>query len=132
MNEQLKLIQGQPVQLGNAAYVCPALNLKSMKLLKTELIQLQKGIPADTPADTMDAAQAEYMRVLVVTAHAALVRNYPDITQDIIEEGIDFNNLKDVALAVLGASGFKTTDQAVADQKIFGQGVPLGESTGTV
>lgn len=133
--EQLKLIVGSPLQLGSKALICPALNIKGMRALKEDLDLLQKGIPADRAGDLN--ATDEFMAVLAKVAHVALSRNYPGITMDEVEEGIDFNNVRAITLAVLGASSFKTASQFEAEVAVFGtqeadKGAQAGESTGTV
>ena len=127
VQEKVKLIVGTPIRLGTKNYVCPALNLKGMKLFKDELRLLQNGVPVDQQSD--NEATEQYMQTLVTVTHAALLRNYPDVTTDDIEEGLDFNNLKTVALAVLGVSGFKTLTEEEARTHL--EGTESGEPTGT-
>lgn len=128
--ERMDLIQGTPLQLGAKIYICPALNLKGMQELKAELALLETGLPDDKRSDP--DLRLDFLSKLVMVTTAALRRNYPEINEDIVAEGLDFNNMRPVTLAVLGASGYVTTDEAAARVKLFGEAKPTGESTGTV
>lgn len=125
--EQLKLIPGAPLPLGAKVYVCPAMNIKLMRMFKDQLKLVSEGMAAAT-SETADGKVQEYLGALVAVTTAALVRNYPDITEEIVEEGIDLNNIKEVALAVMGASGYITSSQEQAEMKVYGD---PGEPTGT-
>lgn len=126
VKDELLLIQGTPVQLGRKVYVCPALNIKMLKMFKSELDLINGGMKAtgdkEKDQETLEAFYTATTRVLT----AALSRNYPDITEEMVEEGIDLNNMKTITLGLLGQSGFCVTTQENAE-KAFS-----GESTGTV
>lgn len=130
VKEAMALIQGTPLQLGRKVYVCPALNIKGMRMFSQELALLQKGLPNESIGD--DVVVNNYFATLAKVAEAALLRNYPDITANEIEEGIDFNNLRTVTLGVLGASGFKTNSQSAAEDYLKAKEEVSGEPTGTV
>lgn len=103
--KDLELIPGTPYTLGRRRLIMPALNIKALRGLRTELDLVQKGI------DVSDAASQEtYLKALIAVTHTALVRNYPDISEAEVEDGIDLGNLKDTVLAVMGASGFRVVD----------------------
>jgi hypothetical protein len=124
--EQTKLIAGAPLQLGRKVYVCPALNLKQLKMFKPELEILNKGMSSITEG-TEDEKTMAYVACVAKVVTAALSRNYPDITEEVVEEGIDLSNIRSSVLSVLGTSGYRLTSEMEAE-KIIHQ---VGESTGT-
>lgn len=130
VKEAMALIQGTPLQLGRKVFVCPALNIKGMRMFSAELALLQKGLPDSSLGN--DEEVNNYFSMLAKVAQAALLRNYPDITLDDIEDGIDFNNLRTVTLGVLGASGYKTNSQQEAEGYLSSKETVSGEPTGTV
>jgi hypothetical protein len=128
---EMALIAGTPVQLGRKVYICPALNIKAMKAYKDDIALIQKGLPAEKATD-QEAIQ-QYFDIVVKLLTAALQRNYPSVDEDTVADGVDYNNLKRITLAVLGASGFVTTDEQAGAVELFGKQEPgsAGESTGT-
>jgi hypothetical protein len=128
--EELKLIPGTPIPLGTKVYVCPALSIKLLKQFKAELRLIQGGMQLSDAVDQADKVQ-EFLGAVIRVGTAALLRNYPDINEDVLEDGVDLNNLKVVTLAIMGASGFKIVTQAEADAAVYGANPP-GESTGTM
>lgn len=128
VTESLKFIPGTPLPLGKRVYICPALNIKTLRALKKEIDLIQGGMAMSELHDA-DSKAEEYLTAVIRVTAAALVRNYPDITEEFVEEGLDLNHLKTVALTVLGASGFRTVTQEEAEKAIAG--ASAGEQTGT-
>jgi hypothetical protein len=112
------MIDGAVMTINGQEYVIPALNFKALRKLRADLDMLGK-VESNRPL-TDDEADA-FVRVF----HAALVRNYPDMTTDDVEELVDFRNLVPLMTAIMGASGF------VAGGAAAGSGQTLTSSTAT-
>jgi DNA-binding MurR/RpiR family transcriptional regulator len=119
VSTRMALIKGTPIQLGTAVYVCPALNIKGMREFREELSMLEKGLSEEDKSNP--EARDDFLAKLVTVTTAALLRNYPSINEDAVAEGLDFNNIRTVTMAVLGASGFTTADSQAAELSIFGK-----------
>lgn len=89
-------VKGIAVQLGGESYVIPPLSLGALE-------QLQERI-ASFKGDIRDKDQ---VATVIDAAHAAMKRNYPDLTRDEIAELIDVGNMADVFEAVMDVSGLK-------------------------
>jgi len=89
------MIEGYKMVLGDKEYTIPALSLKQVRTMKDELANLRAAHGGDP-----DALNNGLMVVL-----AAMQRNYPDMTLDLLEDVIDLDNYKSVVLAVMGQSG---------------------------
>jgi hypothetical protein len=72
------------------------------------LQQLEPGIAGFT-ADMTNTKQID---TVISLTHAALKRNYPEITRDEVGELIDVGNVVDVYRAVMGISGVKRSGEA--------------------
>jgi len=96
------MIEGVNITLGGRDYIVPALNFRALRACQPDL---------DLISHTDEGAfGAERMAAICRIAHAAIRRNYADVTIDEIEDGIDLNNVADVITAVLGQSGLVKTD----------------------
>ena len=88
-------IDGEKLVLGGREFIVPPINLKRLK----QLYPLIETLAQETDAlKQMDGTS----QIL----HAALTRNYPEITLDEVEEMVDLGNFASVLKAVLGGSGF--------------------------
>lgn len=87
----------------NGRKVVPPLSLRWMRN-NGEII---KRIQANASSlDSLDSPEAKAVLDDIVTViHAAVVRNYPDVQRDDLEEWIDLGTLPKVFMAVLKASG---------------------------
>jgi len=88
-------IDGEKLILGGREFIVPPINLKRLK----NLLPLIESLTKET--DTL-----KQMDGTSQILHAALSRNYPEITLDEVEEMIDLGNFMSVLKAVLGGSGF--------------------------
>lgn len=88
------MIKGTAITLGETEYTCPALCLDDVQtyLPKIKLLQTSDMSP-------------EHFQTIKEVVHAALKRNYPDITVDDIAKGLDLSNYRDVLDAVMARSG---------------------------
>lgn len=94
----MALLDGVKVSMGGRDFVVPSLTLKSLKSLssKLEILSSMGGIP--TP-DQIDA--------MVSVIHCAMVRNYPELSTQDVEELLDLSNLQTTFLSVMAASGLQ-------------------------
>jgi len=98
------MLDGQKLKLGETEYTVPPLNLKAMRRLLPAISKLRTvGLPTD-----------EDLSTIVDVVHSALLRNYPELTKDQVEEGIDMGNMKDALSVVLGQSGLASGNAAAA------------------
>lgn len=121
-------IEGDWVTLGGKQYYMPALNLRAMKEHAAKLDALQRGRAFDEPVTD------EYIENVCTVVHAALKRNYPDISEEEVLDGVDMRNLGTLVIAVMGISGFIAKTDAAAPVEVNGQPAQeqnAGESTGT-
>lgn len=88
---------GEVVTLGGREYVIPSLSVKQARKLWQTVLSLNEGI---TTANLPDKyAQA------VTLIHAAMTRNYPDLTLEDLEDLVEIKNLRRLVLIVSGQSG---------------------------
>ena len=92
------MIAGVTIAMGGADWVVPPLTLGQLRRLMPRIEELgDLGRPMAEPQLT----------VLVDIVAAALQRNYPDMTADLVEELLDLGNAAPVLAAVLTGSGLK-------------------------
>jgi hypothetical protein len=90
--------EGVRITLGQQEYIVPALTIRQMRELTSELADL-KGIGAEPTSDEITSM----LRIVL----AAISRNYPDMTIDALEDAIDLNSLAVVMQAITGQSGLE-------------------------
>jgi hypothetical protein len=85
---------GITIKLGGEDFVVPGLNLRLVRRLTVGLDVLKTG------------SELEQLDLMVELIHGALVRNYPDMTRDALEELLDSSTAPQVFAAILRQSGF--------------------------
>jgi hypothetical protein len=90
----MQMIKGLQIKFGDVAYVCPTLSLGALELYGEALQKLLNGENVMTGSI-----------VVIDAAHAALKRNYPDITRDTVAAGVD--TIAEVVTALLDFGGLK-------------------------
>lgn len=101
------MIPGLAVAMGGQDWCVPPLTLGQLRRLMPKVRQLTE----------IGASMGEsQIGVLVEIVAAALQRNYPDVTADIVENLLDLGNASVVLNAVLTGSGLKS------------RGIPVGEA----
>ncbi|MGS0922131.1 hypothetical protein ACR30T_00235 [Neisseria gonorrhoeae] len=96
-------IKGVTVELNGADYVIPPIALGALE-------QLQERIGSFDG----NAADAGQISTVIDCAHAALKRNYPDLTREEAADLIDIGNMNEVFAAVMDVSGLKRKEQEAA------------------
>lgn len=89
-------VKGISIELGGEQYVVPPIALGALEQLQSRL--------AGFSGDVSDAAQVS---TVIDAAHAALRRNYPQLTRDAVADLIDVSNMAEVFEAVMDISGLK-------------------------
>lgn len=92
------LIDGVTVKLAGKDYVIPPLTFKALRKLQPKLavINSMGSVPTD-----------EQMQAVVDLVHGAMVRNYPEMTANDVEELLDMKNTPTVIQALMGVSGLE-------------------------
>jgi len=101
------------VTLGGREFVVPPLNLKALRKLAPK-IQMLAAI-GDVPTD-------EQLEAVASVVHSALVRNYPDMTQEEVEDALDLLNLVPTIDAVMQASGLRRVAPGEAQEPVTSTG----------
>jgi hypothetical protein len=90
---------GVEVYMGGKVWVIPGLSVKQFRLYKGTLAELGEI------GDRLGATETFDKVIPIVTA--ALQRNYPDVTDEQVEEMLDMNTFKVVMGAVATGSGLR-------------------------
>jgi hypothetical protein len=95
MDEKPKY-DGELVRIGDRDFVVPALSVKQARNLWPEILEMDQGI---TKVNLPDK-QSKMIEII----HAAISRNYPNITKDEIEDLIDLRSIRKLMMVVMGNS----------------------------
>ncbi|WP_107812814.1 hypothetical protein [Neisseria sicca] len=96
-------IKGVTVELNGTNYVIPPIALGALE-------QLQERI-GTFDGNVQDVKQ---ISTVIDCAHAAMRRNYPDMTREEVADLIDIGNMNEVFAAVMDVSGLKRKEQEAA------------------
>lgn len=97
MPDQTPRFEGEEISLGGDKYVVPALSLRQIRELAPKLDKLD--------AEGAGLPQAEQIGAVVDVMHAALSRNYPDMTKEQLLDLIDLGNMGAMIKAAMRTSG---------------------------
>lgn len=97
------MIKGLKLHLGDADYEIPPIALGDLERLQDRLAAYQGGIDTESIATVIDVA------------HAALKRNYPEISRAEVGSLVDVGNMAEVFEAVMDVSGLKRKEQAAGE-----------------
>lgn len=92
--------EGMTVVLAGEERVLPPLTLRSLRRLTPQLKALASLAPDALPNEDQITAVAEVV-------HASMIRNYPDVTLEQVEEMVDLGNLETVISAVMSVAGLE-------------------------
>lgn len=98
--------QGITVLIGEREFVVPSLSVNQARTLWPEILDLNQGL-------TVQQFPAKLEQVLRII-HAAVSRNYPDLTLEMLGDMVSSNNTGDILMAVAQASGFTTSTRRAA------------------
>jgi hypothetical protein len=99
--------EGEAVWLGGQEYVLPSLSVGQAKKLWPEILELNKGVTVDALPQKRD----EIVKII----HAAISRNYPEMTIETMEDFVDLGNMRRLMMIVSGQSGMKPRPGEEAD-----------------
>lgn len=105
------MIDGVTLRMGGEDWVVPPLNLRQVRKLQPLL---------ETMGGVSPAAGPEQLGAIVTVVHSALSRNYPDVTEEQVEEMLDLANANETILAVMGISGLVPRGEAIAGSQSGG------------
>jgi hypothetical protein len=89
-------VKGIPMSLAGEAYVVPPLSLGALEQLQDRLAKF-----------TGDVGGAGQVSTAIDALHAALRRNYPDVTREAVADLVGLENMADVMEAVMDVSGLR-------------------------
>ena len=92
------MLDGIKVKLGGREYVIPPLNLKGIRAMQARIEIINKSKPDEI-------FSAKYTGAVADVIHTALVRNYPDVTREEMEDILDLANVRDAYHATMNVSG---------------------------
>lgn len=93
-------IKGVSVNLNGVEYIIPPIALGALEQLQGRISQFNG-----------DAGDSQQVSTVIDCAHAALKRNYPEISREEVAEMIDIANMMEVFEAVMDVSGMKRKAQ---------------------
>jgi hypothetical protein len=97
------MIKGKEIELGGKMYVVPPLSLSKVEYYQDQLVNFTGGLDPKS------------VKLVSEVTHAAIARNYPDMTLEEVKDILDLGNMVEVFQAVLQVSGFvMSTDQGEA------------------
>lgn len=106
------MIPGVKVSMSGADWTIPPLTLGSLRRLLPQVQKMTAGTPMSE----------EQIDTLVEVVHAAMTRNYPDLTQERVLDLLDVGNASAVMGAVLNASGLRAAGEAAPVARSNGAG----------
>lgn len=89
------MIKGIPITLAGERYEIPPIALGDLERLQERLAAYKGGLDGGSVSTVIDAA------------HAALKRNYTDLTRERVAELVDVANMAEVFEAAMDVSGLK-------------------------
>lgn len=89
-------VKGIPMELGGQQLVVPPLSLGALEQLQERLAQFSG-----------DVSDKDQIATAIDATHAALRRNYPEITREQVADLVGLDNMIDVMQAVMDVSGLK-------------------------
>ncbi len=100
--------EGRPVRIGNRQYMLPSLSVGQAERLWPALLKLDKE---GVTEDEVKAAIPSKFNDMIDIIHAALSRNYKDVTIAQLKEIVSIGQLKQLMLVVTGQSGIEVSSQ---------------------
>ncbi len=97
------MIKGIIIEMGGKEWTVPPLTIGQLRELAPELARFK----LDTLFLTEEGVNVEAVDAIIKIAHAALQRNYPDLSEDALVDLIDLGVMGEVAQAVFTGTGLK-------------------------
>lgn len=100
------MFEGSPIVIGGKTYIFADINLKTIKRIFPCIEALSK--PTDSPA---------FLNAITTIVAAGLQRNYPEITEDMVDEQIAYYEIPDI-LEVITQQITKKKNQGTSTQTL--------------
>lgn len=123
------MFAGVPIQLGDEEYIVPALSLSQVKSLRTKFVAMEQL--RGQAQSIADEKFIELLDIAVPIIHAALARNYPDLSQESLYNLLDLDTMNQCVEAVLSVSGLKRVRQGERTPVSAPLAMPAAASTTT-
>ena len=108
--------RGVPFEYGDDILIVPPLPLGVSKDLQKKMAAIAIGIQEETKEESV-ARMDERIAIIIEAAGKALKRNYPDITEDTVQDFITQENMNDIFGASLYGSVPTNTAKTVGEGK---------------
>lgn len=89
-------VKGIPFEFSDRVLVIPPLSLGAMEQMQERLSGIKE-----------DLSDPVYIGTVIDTLHAALGRNYPDMTREEVADLVDLENMQDVMECAMDVAGLK-------------------------
>jgi hypothetical protein len=109
----MAMLPGTKIEIGAREWTVPPLTLGQLRRLAPELGKITAH------ASMLDA---EVIAAVIKVVAAALLRNYPDLAEETVEEMLDLGNAGEVLNAVLAGSGLRRGARLGEDRAAPGDG----------
>lgn len=91
--------EGELVKLGKREFIIPSLSVRQAEKLWPDILEMQAGVTiAEFPKKLGQA---------LPIIHAAMTRNYPDLTLDELKDLVDVRNFARLMKIIAGQSGME-------------------------
>lgn len=99
------MIDGVKINMGGTEYIVPPLSFKQLRNLLPKMALLTKmgNVP-----------DLKHMDIVTEIVFAALSRNYPELTLELVGDLLDLGNMKLILPAIIGTSGLVSSGEAQA------------------
>jgi hypothetical protein len=99
---------GVAIRMGGKDWIVPALSIGQVRRLMPEI---SKVTTSDSGAVLPDDVAQSALNII----HAALSRNYPDVTKEMLEDLIDLGNFRKIIEAIMGVSGLIASGEVTGE-----------------
>jgi len=102
LSEAAVKFEGETVRLGGQEYILPSLSTGKARKLWPAILEIDKGVTPET--------MPQKFETMIAIIHAALARNYPELTVDEVGELVDLRRAPDLCLQICRLSGMAIKD----------------------
>jgi hypothetical protein len=92
--------EGVVTRLGDKEYIIPSLSTKQARRLWPLIMEINEGVSVQNLPE-------KYEKILQII-HAAISRNYPEVTVEELDDLVDLSNVRKLQMIVIGQSGLTT------------------------
>jgi hypothetical protein len=104
--------EGAAVRIGSRDMIMPSLSVGQARKFWPQILRLNsEGVTIEEVLSTMPSKFGDMVQII----HAALSRNYPDLTLTELENEISINQLRQLMMIVSGQSGMDSKGEKIPD-----------------